>query len=77
MDRYTGDLVEGLQRHTKESGARRRVGADAETTAAIRLGEGRNGVSTHGVAANFMSFDRGTFWELPLTYFYIPKSARA
>ena len=22
-------------------------------------------------------FDRGTFWVLPLTYFYIPKSARA
>ena len=24
-----------------------------------------------------MSFDRGTFWVLPLTYFYISKSARA
>ena len=24
-----------------------------------------------------MSFDRGTFWVLPLTYLYIPQSARA
>ena len=24
-----------------------------------------------------MIFDRGTFWVLPLTYFYLPKSARA
>ena len=45
-----------------------------------RVGEserGTNGVSTYGVTANFMMlFDRGTFWELPLTYFYLPKSAR-
>ena len=25
----------------------------------------------------FMLFDTGTFWVLPLTYLYIPKSARA
>ena len=25
----------------------------------------------------FMFFDRGTFWVLPLTYVYLPKSARA
>ena len=24
-----------------------------------------------------MFFDRGTFWVLPLTYFYLPNSARA
>ena len=24
-----------------------------------------------------MFFDRGTFWVLPLTYFYLPRSARA
>ena len=36
-----------------------------------------NKVSTNGVTADFMFFDRGTFWVLPLTYFYIPKSARA
>ena len=24
-----------------------------------------------------MSFDRGTFWVLPLTYFYIPRSSGA
>ena len=29
------------------------------------------------VTANFMLFDRGTLWVLPLTYFYLPKSARA
>ena len=40
------------------------------------LGKGQNGVATNGVAANFMSFDRGTFWVFPFTYFYIPKSAR-
>ena len=36
-----------------------------------------NGVSTNGVTANFMFFDRGTFCVLLLTYFYLPKSARA
>ena len=39
--------------------------------------KGTSGVSTNGVTANFMWFDRGTFWVLLLTYFYIPKSARA
>ena len=29
------------------------------------------------VTANFMFFDRGIFWVLPLTYVYLPKSARA
>ena len=37
--------------------------------------KGTNGVSTNGVTANFMCLDRGTFWVLPLTYFYIPQSA--
>ena len=37
---------------------------------------GTNGVSTNGVTAIFMLFDRGTFWVLPLTYFYLPQSAR-
>ena len=32
-----------------------------------------NGVSTNGVTAKFRLFDRGTFWVLPLTYFYLPK----
>ena len=36
----------------------------------------RNGVSTNGVAANFMFVDRGIFWVLPLSYLNIPKSAR-
>ena len=35
--------------------------------------KGTNGVSTHGVAADIMIFDRGTFWVLTLTYFYLPK----
>ena len=39
--------------------------------------KGTNGVSTNGVTTNFMFFDRGTSWVLPLTYFYVPRSARA
>ena len=39
--------------------------------------KGTTGVSTNGVTANLMFFDRGTFWVLPLMYFYLPKSARA
>ena len=39
--------------------------------------KGTNGVSTNEVTANFMFFDRGTFWVLPLTYFDLPKIARA
>ena len=35
-----------------------------------------NGVSTSGVTATFTFVDRGTFWVLQLTYFYLPKSAR-
>ena len=38
--------------------------------------KGTNGVSTNGVTAIF-SFLTGTFWVLPLTYFTLPKSARA
>ena len=30
---------------------------------------GTNGISTNGVTAICMPFDRGTFWPLPLTYF--------
>ena len=42
------------------------------------LRQGTHGVSTNGVTATFMMFlDRGTFWVLPLTYFYLPQSARA
>ena len=43
----------------------------------IQARKGTNGVSTNGVAANFMLFGRVLFWVLPLTYFYLPKSARA
>ena len=39
--------------------------------------KGTNGVGTNGVAANFVFLDRGTSGVLPLTYFYLPKSARA
>ena len=39
--------------------------------------KGTNGVSTNGVTASSMLFDTGTFWVLPLTYFHLPKSARA
>ena len=39
--------------------------------------KGAHGVSPNGVTANFMFFDSGTFWVLPLTCFHLPKSARA
>ena len=39
--------------------------------------KGTNGISTNGVTANFIFFERGTIWVLLLTYFYLPKSARA
>ena len=32
-----------------------------------KLRKGANGVATNGVGANFMLFDRGTFWAFPLT----------
>ena len=42
------------------------------------LRKGAEGVSTSGVTAiSFQVFDGGTFWVLPLTYFYLPKGARA
>ena len=39
--------------------------------------KGTNGVSTNWVTAIYMFVDRGTFWVLPLTCFYLPKRARA
>ena len=50
----------------------------ASARRAPRIGrKGTNGVSTNGVTAFLTTyFDRGTFWVLPLTYFYLPKSAR-
>ena len=41
------------------------------------LGEGQIGSALTGVTAFLFCFDRGTFWVLPLAYFYLPKSARA
>ena len=38
---------------------------------------GTTEVSTNGGTANFLFLDRGTFWAFPLTYFRLPKSARA
>ena len=38
---------------------------------------GTTGVSTNGVTANFSFFDSGAFCVLPLTYLFLPKSARA
>ena len=43
----------------------------------IEVRRGRNEVSTSGTTANLSFFDRGTFWVLPSTYLYLPKSARA
>ena len=39
--------------------------------------KGTNGVSTNAVTAHFTFVDRGAFWVLPLTYVYLPQSARA
>ena len=39
--------------------------------------KGTHGVSTNGVTANCMFFDGEAFWVVPLTYFSLPKSARA
>ena len=39
----------------------------------VKARKGTNGVSTNGVIANFIFFDRGTFWLLPLTCFYLRK----
>ena len=43
-----------------------------------RLRKGTDGVSTTGVPANliFRFCLTGAFWVVPLTYFYLPKSAR-
>ena len=38
--------------------------------------KGTNGVSTNGVTAKFMFFDRD-FWGTPVDLLYLPKSARA
>ena len=65
----------------RTASASRRWSRSARTTARPRLAretrKGANGVGTDGVTANFMVFDRGTFRVLPLTCFYLPKSARA
>ena len=53
-------------------GLRRRLGGrpEARRREALARGDSErdNGVSTNGVTPNFMFFDRGTFWVLPLTY---------
>ena len=41
------------------------------------LGKGQMGSALTGSLQISCLFDRGTFWALPLTYFCIPKSARA
>ena len=45
--------------------------------APCRTRKGTNGVSTNGVTAFVVFCDGGTFFVLPLPYFYLPKSARA
>ena len=51
---------------------------DPADASAHVMRQGTDGVSTNGVAVNFMCFfDRGTFGVPPLTYFYLPNSARA
>ena len=43
----------------------------------VELGKGQMGSALMGSLQMFMFSDRRTFWVLPLTYFYLPKSARA
>ena len=42
----------------------------------VRKGTNGNGSALMG-SLQISFFDRGTFWVLPLAYFYPPKSARA
>ena len=41
------------------------------------VGKGTNGVSTNGVTAFLLLFDRWAFGVLPLIYLHLPKSAKA
>ena len=72
-------LHQGACLHWRQSSTDRVApgpGPRAWTTPSIHR-KGTNGVSTNGVTANFIFFDRGTFWVLPLTCFYFPRSAMA
>ena len=51
---------------SSSSGSSSSLCVASASTPGIR--EGTNGVTTNGVAAIFMFFDRGTFWVLPLTF---------
>ena len=68
-----GDLQGGASR---ERHRRRCRGCDRGLDVQRGARKGTNGVSTDGVTATFMFFDRGTFWVLPLPYLNIPKGAR-
>ena len=59
----------GRGRQQRHAGADRRHDGD--------LGKGQMGSALMGSLEPFMFFDRGSFWVLPLIYFYLPKSARA
>ena len=48
-----------------------------ETKPSACVGEGQTGSALRGSLQILVVFDRGTFWVLPLTYLYLPKSARA
>ena len=71
---FSGEIAEGLRTLHDMSSTLQAIDP-REMLVGIR--KGTNGVSTNRVSATFMSFGRGTFWVLPLTYFYPPKSARA
>ena len=65
-----------IQRSARRSWTRSRASRTAASAAIPRTRKGTNGVSANGVS-EFCVFDGGTFWVLPLTYFYLPKRARA
>ena len=52
-------------------------GRGARTPLPASLGKGQMGSALMGSLQDCMFLDRGTFWVLPITYFYLPKSARA
>ena len=54
----------------------RRAGLRVRHVCAHGSRKGTNGVSTNGVTANLMLFDRGTFWVIPLTYFDLYKKCQ-
>ena len=84
---YTYTFLQGLQRADHQG--QRELGlqgsrdvedlheARMQGDSAAGLGKGQIGSALMGSLQICCFFDRGTFWVLPLTYFYLPQSSRA